>query len=539
MTNFTRALDEYRKIIGSTFVSTDKKVLSLKQTATFKTNHKIVGILKPATSQEVQSCLRIANKYKTPVYPVSTGLNWGYGSSVPSADNCILIDLSRMNRILDYSEKYAYVTVEPGVTFIQLYDFLNRNKSELMMSASGGSPYSSLIGITAERGIGKGIYGNRHEHICNLEIILPTGDCIHTGFGRFPSSQTKFLSREGVGPAFDDIFLQSNFGIITKMTIWLIPRPKYFQIFTFSVRNDLQLKLLVDAFRKLRLERIIESNFLIANEYRIIDGLQQYPWKETHGKTPLPYKNLKITKKKWKLSAKWYGSGALYATSKEIGKLQRKYMLKSLKNKLDSLYFIDEDVQEISRKLSKFNFSFINQSLKKLKDDLTCNTFLGVPSSQSLNSLYWRKKTKIPHNIDPDRDRCGLFWISPVIPFDGKHVSRVIKIIKKIMRDHGFEPNLGINCITEREIIIIGEILYDREVELQDEKAEECYKVILSKLINLGYIPYRLNINSMDLLPRPTDDYGKLLKILKQTLDPNDILAPNRYDFRSTWPTAK
>ena len=43
---------------------------------------------------------------------------------VPSASGCVLMDLGRMNRILDFSEDLAYITVEPGVTQQQVYAFL-------------------------------------------------------------------------------------------------------------------------------------------------------------------------------------------------------------------------------------------------------------------------------------------------------------------------------------------------------------------------------------------------------------------------------
>lgn len=531
--NLTDAIKEYRKIIGESNVITDKKVLTARQTATFKTSQKVIGILKPANVDEVQACVRVANKYKTPLYPISTGLNWGYGSSVPASDNCIILDLSRLNRIIDYDEKLAYVTVEPGVTFQQLNNFLKKKKSNLIMSVSGGSPDSSLIGIVMERGIAKGPYGNLHEHTCNLEVVLPTGDCIHTGFGRFPQAKAKFVSKEGVGPSLSELFFQSNFGIVTKMTLWLLPRLKYFQVFTFAIHNNKQLIPLLNTLRNLKFERVIEGNFLIANEYRILDGMQQYPWNETHGTTPIPPQTLKRLKEKWKLSEKWYGSGALYAATKEIGISQRRYITKRLRGKVKSLYFIDEDIQKISYKLRKLNSSFINETLDKLYNDFINNTFLGIPSSSSLKSLYWRKKTTIPIDKNPDRDKCGVMWISPTIPFDGKQVHEAINIMEKTIYDYGFEPNLGISCITERMVYIIGAIIYDREVRGEDEKAIKCNDVLLKKLLSKGYLPYRLGIQSMDSLPTSYDDFNKFINLFKKTLDPNDILAPGRYDFRN------
>src|SRR5918911_221876 len=92
-----------------------------------------------------------ASSLREAFYPGGRGKNWGYGSGVPPADGCVLLDLSRMNRIVDYDERLGYITVEPGVTFRQAYDFLRAQNSMLLLSLTGGSPDSSLIGNTMER----------------------------------------------------------------------------------------------------------------------------------------------------------------------------------------------------------------------------------------------------------------------------------------------------------------------------------------------------------------------------------------------------
>ena len=63
----------------------------------------------------------------------------------------------------------------------------------------------------------------------------------------------------------------------------------------------------------------------------------------------------------------------------------------------------------------------------------------------------------------------------------------------------------------------------------------ECHHKTLNYLNQKGYIPYRLGIQSMNGLPKAQDDYGHLIRTLKQGLDPHDILSPGRYDFRNEW----
>src|SRR4051794_12551679 len=199
-TNYGTALCEWTRVVGAEHVSTSADALRAAERSTFSTDFRIPGIVFPGTREEVQECLRIATRFRVPVYPISSGKNWGYGSRVPAADGCVLLDLRRMNRILDFSEELAYVTVEPGVTQAQLFEFLKQRNSRLWMDATGASPECSMIGNTMERGFGHTPYGDHFAHSCGLEIVLPSGDVIDTGFARFPGAKAAALHRWGVGP---------------------------------------------------------------------------------------------------------------------------------------------------------------------------------------------------------------------------------------------------------------------------------------------------------------------------------------------------
>ena len=193
MNNLTRALEAWREIVGPEHVLTDPAALSAAGTATFATANHIQAIVRPGNRQEVRACVRVANEQRTPIYPVSTGKNWGYGSRVPPADGCVLVELHRLDRITGYDEKLAYVTVEPGVTFRGLHEFLVSRESNLMLSVTGSTPDSSPLGNALERGAGSGPYADRAAHVCGFEVVLPSGDVVHTGFGRFPGAKTASL----------------------------------------------------------------------------------------------------------------------------------------------------------------------------------------------------------------------------------------------------------------------------------------------------------------------------------------------------------
>src|SRR5258708_6482277 len=89
-----RAIREWTEALGADNVVTDAPSLAAAESATFATRQRVVAILRPKDRSEVQACVRVANATGVPVYPVSRGRNWGYGSRVPPVSNSAVLDLS-------------------------------------------------------------------------------------------------------------------------------------------------------------------------------------------------------------------------------------------------------------------------------------------------------------------------------------------------------------------------------------------------------------------------------------------------------------
>ena len=297
-TALEEALDRWRSLVGPEHVITDLAALDSAAKATFKTAHRVTAILRPATRDQVCECVRIASRFHIPLYPLSTGKNFGYGSGAPTADACIL-DLSRMNRIVEFDEKLAYATIEPGVTQRQLYEYLRARGARLWIDATGASPDCSIIGNTVERGFGHTPYGDHFAHVCGIEVVLASGEIVNTGFARFPHAKAAPVYRWGVGPVLDGLFSQSNLGIVTRMTVWLMPIPEHFEACFFRCDRDEDLPPLIDALRPLRLNGTLPGAAHIVNDYKVISGIQLYPWEEMQGATPLRPGNLPPLRKRF------------------------------------------------------------------------------------------------------------------------------------------------------------------------------------------------------------------------------------------------
>lgn len=532
---YENAVTEWSAALGQENVVTAAPALRAAETGTYATSHRIPAIIRPANRQEVQECLRIANEFATPVYPISSGRNWGYGSRIPPADGCVLMDLGRMNRILDYNESLAYVTVEPGVTQAQLYAFLEDRGSKLWMDATGASPQCSLIGNAVERGFGHTPYGDHFAHVCGLEVVLPTGEAVETGFARFPSAQAAPLYHWGVGPALDGLFSQSNYGIVTRMTIWLMPRPEYFQAYYFRCEEADGLKAAIDALRPLRLDGTIRSASHIANDYKVVSALRQYPWLETGGRTPLDGAVMAELRNELKIGA-WNGSGALYGTKRQVGEARR-LLRKALQGKAQRLQFLDDNKLHLASLFAK-PYQWISgwnleRTLAILKP--VYGLMKGIPTEHPLASTYWRKPSAPPADMNPDRDGCGLLWCSPVAPNDGAAATHLTTLVSELVLRHGYEPAISLTMISGRALASIISLTYDRDVPGEDEKAMACYRNLVKVLAQYGYYSYRLAAGMMPAMAEP-DPYADLLAGIKHAFDPTGILAPGRYvrDTRET-----
>jgi 4-cresol dehydrogenase (hydroxylating) len=525
-------IQAFRDIVGQEHVITDSNELAGYEQATFKTTQTVRAVVMPAGVEEVKACLHIARQHRVPVFPISTGLNTGYGDRVPLVGDSIILELRRMARILDFNEELAYVTLEPGVTQQQLYDFLQEKESNLWMDCTASYARHSIIGNIAERGFGHTAYADHFANVGGMEVILPSGQALRTGFGRFANAKAAGIYRAGVGPCLEGLFTQSNLGVITQVTLWLMPRPDYAQNFFCQVSTYDELEPLIDALRPLRLNGTIRSAMHIGNDHRMLSSTIRYPWERSAGETPLPRNILNEMGKEWGFGA-WNVSGALYGTREEVA-LARRVLKRALRPVTRQIHFIDnrklalaERFQGIYHKLTGIN---LPEMMKVLKPVFGMTQ--GVPSDGVLGSVYWRKKTVPSGSLDPARDRCGLLWLSPVAPTGGKYAMEVWSIIERIMLAHGFEPGVTITLITERAMDFVVSIYFDRDIEGEDERALACHDELMANLADAGYYPYRLSLQAMDKLPPSMPGYGEVLDGVKKLLDPDNCLAPGRYTTR-------
>ena len=230
----------------------------------------ITTVQEPTSVEEVIAIVRYARLSKVPLYPVSRGFNWGYGSRSPVIENSALVDLGKMDRILNadsISVNNPVAVIEPGVTQIQLYEFLQKHCPELAFNVTGSGKDTSIIGNALDRGVG--YMGPRREDLFGLEIVLGSGEILRTGFRRLGESSRLAHSHPfGLGPLVDGLFFQGNFGIVTSACFRLFPRrPKEVAV-SLALRKAADLPQFIDELARLKREGLLTSVTHVANRAR-------------------------------------------------------------------------------------------------------------------------------------------------------------------------------------------------------------------------------------------------------------------------------
>jgi len=244
--DFERMLGEMRAAAGADWVWSSDDDLgpyrdSFSPVWDTAEERRASAAVAPNTVEQVQAVVRIAARYKAPLFPISTGKNFGYGGPSPNVTGSIVLDLKRLNRVLEVDDKRHFALVEPGVSYFDLYRRIQEKGLKLMIDCPDPG-WGSPIGNALERGIG---YTMPHfrDHFgasCGMEVVLPNGELLRTGMGALPGAKTWQEYRYGFGPDPAGLFAQGNFGVVTKMGFRLFPLPEYYRtgLITVPKRRD-------------------------------------------------------------------------------------------------------------------------------------------------------------------------------------------------------------------------------------------------------------------------------------------------------------
>lgn len=527
------ALNAWKELLGSHSVLDHLAATKIYSVNTVGSIKKILGSIYPKDIQEVSKSVRIAHQYNIPLYPISTGRNWGYGSATPVCDNCIILNLSKMNKIISMDEQLGLVTLEPGVSQHQLDEYLSTHQLPFMTPVTGSSQHCSMIGNALERGYGINPIYDHCSAIMAIEAVLPDGSVYRSPLADLGMEVNAY--KWGIGPYLDGLFTQSNLGIITSMTLALVKKPEHIEGFFFSLQNDQQLFDLIEPLRE-TLQSIGSntSTIKITNQHRLLATMNLYPDKAQRDLIDL---SLLEEQFKNKNIYTWMGFGAIYGHKPVVNSI-KKVIRSHLKNKTDNLIFFNSRLEKIAHAMLKY-FPFIKKFkfvpyIPKLNDmHFSFLKFVsGAPHSASVPMAYYGTNLpkSSPMDLNPDKDGCGLIWFAPLLPMKGSSVIKCIHAIQLVLSKHNMRFAMTLTNLSNYCFDIVVPLLFDVNNISEVTNAHDCYKNLFHTCKQLGFIPYRIPNGFIELLDENnTDTWRKLGKSIKNTIDPEGIFAPGKY----------
>jgi 4-cresol dehydrogenase (hydroxylating) len=230
--------------------------------------------VSPESTTQVQAIVRIANEFQIPVWTISTGRNLGYGGSAPAYSGSVVLDLKRMNRIIEVNDKTHYAVVEPGVSYFDLYRYIQERNLKVWIDPADPG-WGSVVGNALERGGGRTPMKDHWSAVCGLEVVLPNGELLRTGMGGLPNTEVWHQYKYGFGPLVDGLFSQSNFGIVTRMGIWLMPAPEAYRDGRITVAQHDDLVPFMETYARLHNSDILRGTMLLESpllNYHVSQG---------------------------------------------------------------------------------------------------------------------------------------------------------------------------------------------------------------------------------------------------------------------------
>ena len=515
--DFAEALRQFEDAVGNEWVFSSNDDVALYRDAYSpfwdEAEERVASAaVAPDNVEQVQQVMRIANRYRIPIYPISTGRNLAYGGSAPALSGSVVLDLKRMNRVLEVSERNAYALVEPGVSYFDLYRYIQDRGLKLMIdvpSPGWGSP----IGNALDHGGGRTPLCDHFGAHCGMEVVLANGEVLRTGMGALPGAATWQQFKYGIGPGIDGIFAQSNFGVITKMGFWLQPEPEVVRILSVIAPRHDDAVAMVDVMSNLIYSGVIDSYVSFISP--VLNGPRNAEF------DALLARGSAATAAEWDRHAASRNLKFWDATFSFFGPED----------------LVDARLRHVRRRFSvvsgvEFNdgpsFRFPMNSDQRAQVLPPNKRVLGIPSLDTFTG-------RTPETPEVADGHLGLF---SVIPMTGEAVIDALKTIGRAFAEDGVGASLGvIASYHPRTFLLASTFSISRTDREANRRTRAAYERAVKLTAEHGWGQYRAHAAFGDLaLSSYSFNDNALARFhatLKDAVDPNGILAAGRYGI---WP---
>ena len=504
--DFQSALAEIRAIVGAAWVFADPEgdlqPYLDHMSAVPPEDRMPSAAISAASVAEVQGVLQVANKYKLPLWTYGNGKNFAYGGPSPKQAGYLVLDLKRMNRILEINEESGYCLVEPGVSYFQLYQHIQEKGYKLWIDCAAPG-WGGVIGNALEHGAGYTPYADHLLFSCGMEVMLADGQLLRTGMGAMPGNNSWQLFKYGFGPYVDGMFTQGNFGIVTKMGFWLMPKPPAYKPFMATFQHEEDIKQLMDILRPLKMNMVIQNGAVI--EHISYSASVQRLRKQLWDKPGL------IPDERWREIAKELNLG--------------------MWNMYGALYGLPENVE--------MAFQLVEHELKRIP-----GAKIFLHGDRPADDAGWNYREKLMRG-EPNMTEFNLVnWaggghlnFTPMAAMTGKNAWEMFNLFKELLNRHGFDM-ICEEVAMFRTMITLVMIMFDPRDEDARKRADACSRELVAIAKAHGYGELKANLTYMDIIADMYDGQDHALRKvnqrIKDAIDPNGILSPGKSGI---WPS--
>ena len=511
-TDFSAALEQFAAAVGKEWVFSSDADINLYRDAYSPfwdedEDRVPAAAVAPTTVEQVQQIVKIANQYQIPLWTVSTGKNLGYGGAAPAMSGSVIVDLKRMNRILEVNDKTYFAVVEPGVSYFDLYRYIQEHKLNVWIDPADPG-WGSPLGNALERGGGRTPMRDHFGAVCGLEVVLANGEVLRTGMGALPNSAIWHQYKYGFGPYVDGLFSQSNFGIVTRMGIFLMPAPEAYRDGRVNVYKHDDLIPFMEKYAYLLNSDILRGNMMLESpllNYKVSQGRAVFDMPGDPSSEELERIGSEQNLPYWSALFRFWGGSKIVDAQWEYTK---------------------EKFGEIPGATFSDGRSYKFPNDIKI-DEIEADTLaaLGIPNLGVFGLLQGAD---------------GHLGFSPIIPMTGEAIFKALKVYGEMYTELGLSPSNQFAALPwsyyPRALVFLFGISTYKDVE-KNKKNREIFKRMIKVSAENGWGEYRTHVAFMDDVADAYSFNNYVLRrfneTLKDAIDPNGILSPGKSGI---WP---
>jgi FAD/FMN-containing dehydrogenase len=445
-------------------------------------------VVRPQNVEDIQKIIKLANKNKIPVVPCSSGIHF-HGNTIPSQGG-IVLDLQRMNKILNIDNRNRVAMIEPGVTWGQLQKELEKQEAMALIPLLP-HPQKSALTSHLEREpmlIPKFEYS---DALLTTEVVLPNGELFRTGSACVPGFPTESIA-DGVnpeGPGIDWWRLlqgaQGTMGVVTWANVKFEYKPKVNKSFFIPFKS---IEGAIEPIYKIQ-RRMIGQECLLLNSTNLAAILAE--------KWPEDYKAMKGIFPPWILLLVLAGGP---------------------RRSEEKIEYEEEALREIA----------VGSSVPDLPTSLTGLPGLEREFPELIRKAWPKGKTYWKFGY---KGACqDVFFITPL-----SRVAQFTEAISSVAAKHGY-PIADIGFYIQplersRACHYECSFYYDPDEPGDVDKTRDLFTGVAKTLLSMGAFFSRPYGPIADMTYERAGNYTMVLKKIKGLLDPNNIMSPGRLCF--------